>query len=115
MRIDDQRVAAGDHADGIAGDRGERMGDGSDDADDAEWGVLDHRQAMIAAVDLAPHELDAGSFFAEGLELLDLVLQPADLGFVHLHRAELDAVVDRDATDMADDPLAVFQAPLAEL
>ena len=54
MRIDDQRVAAGDHADGVAGDRRQRVRDRRDGADDAERGVLDDRQAVIAAEDLAP-------------------------------------------------------------
>ena len=115
MRIDDQRVAAGDHADGVAGDRRQRVRDRRDRADDAERGVLDDGQAVIAAEHFAPHELDAGRALAERLELFDLVLQPADLGFFHLHRAQLDALVDRDAADVVDDPLAVFDRPLAEL
>ena len=51
----------------------------------------------------------------ERLELLDLVLQPADLGLFHLHRAQLDALVDGDAADVADDPPAVFQRAAREL
>ena len=114
MRIDDERVAAGDHADGVAGDRRQRVRDRRDRADDAERGVLDDGQAVVAAEDFAPHELDAGRPLAERLELFDLVLQPADLRLFHLHRAQLDALVDRDAADVVDDPLAVFDRPLAE-
>ena len=87
---------------------------GRDRADHAERGVLDDGQAVVAAEHLAPQELDAGRAFAERLQLLDLVLQPADLGLFHLHRAELDALVDRDAADVVDDPLAVFDASARE-
>ena len=110
MRVDDQRVAAGDHADRVAGDRGQRVRDRRDRADHAERGVLDDRQAVIAAEHFAAQELDARRPLAERLELFDLVLQPADLGLFHLHRAQLDALVDGDAADVVDDPLAVFDA-----
>ena len=53
MRIDDHGVAAGDHVDRVAGDRGERMSDRRDRADHAERGVLDHGQAVVAAEHLA--------------------------------------------------------------
>jgi hypothetical protein len=43
------------------------------------------------------------------------VLKPADLGLFHLHRAQLDALVDRDAADVIDDPLAVLDGSLAKL
>ena len=46
---------------------------------------------------------------AQGLELFDLVLQPADLGLFHLHRAQLDALVDRDAADVVDDAAAIVE------
>ncbi len=54
-------------------------------------------------------ELHAQRPLAQRLELLDLVLQPADLGLFHLHRAQLDALLDGDAADVADDAAAVFQ------
>jgi len=114
MRVDDQRVAGRDHADRIARDRGQRVGYRGDGADHAEGRVLDDRQAAVAAVHLAPQELDAGAAFAQRFQLFDLVLQAADLGFVHLHRAQFDALVDRDPADVADDPFAVLQAPLAQ-
>ena len=115
VRIDDQRVSAGDHADGVAGDRGQRMRDGRDRADDAERGVLDHRQPMVAAKDLAAEKLDARRLFAQRLELFDFVNEATDLGLVHFHRAELDALLDRDAAYVVDDSLAVFDGPLGEL
>ena len=102
-------LPAGDHAHGVAGERGQRVGHGRDGADHAEGGVLDHRQAVVAAEDLAAEELDAQRPLAQRLELLDLVLQPADLGLFHLHRAQLDALLDGDAADVADDAAAVGQ------
>ena len=114
MRIDDQRVAAGDHAHGVAGDRGQRVRDRRDRADDAEGGVLDHRQAVIAAEDFAAEELHAQRPLAQRLELLDLVLQAADLRLFHLHRAQLDALLDRDAADVPDDAAAIVDRHAAE-
>ena len=49
VRIDDQRIAAGDHAHGVAGDRGQRVRDRRNRADDAERSMLDDGQAMVAA------------------------------------------------------------------
>ena len=60
MRVENGRVARGNHADGVAGQRGQRVGHRRHGADDAEGGVLDDGQAVIAAEDLAAQELDAG-------------------------------------------------------
>ncbi len=65
MRIDDQRVAAGDHADRVAGDRRQRMRHRRDRADHAERSVFDHGQPVVAAEHLASQELDAGRSLAE--------------------------------------------------
>ena len=43
------------------------------------------------------------------------MLQAADLGLFHLHRAQFDTLVDRNASDMVDDPLAVPHASFAQL
>ena len=114
MRVDDQRVARGDHAHRVAGDGGQRVRDGRDRGDDAEGGVLDDRQAVVAAEDLAAEELHARRPLAERLELLDLVQQAADLGLFHLHRAQLDALLDGDAADVADDAAAVVDGHAGE-
>ena len=114
MRIEHHRVARGNHAHRVAGDRGQRMRHRRNGADHAERGVLDDRQAVIAAEDFAPQELDARRPLAERLELLDLVRQPADLRLFHLHRAQLDALVDGDAADVGDDAPAVFQRAARE-
>src|SRR3954453_9149161 len=91
------------------------MRDRRDCADDTERGMLDHGQAMIAAINLASQELNAWRSLAECLELLDLVLQPADFPFRHFHRAELDALIDGNPANMVDDPLAGLDRPLLKL
>ena len=108
-------VAAGDHAHGVAGDRGERVGDRRDRADHAEGGVLDDGQAMVTAKHLAPHEFHAGRPLAEHLELFDLVFQPADLRLDKLHAAEFLGVVDRDPSDVVDRLAPAFHAQPLEL
>ena len=113
--IDDQRVAGGDHVDGVAGEGGERVGHGRDGPDDPEGCVFDHRQAMVATEHLAPHELHAGGAFAERLELLDLVLEASDLRLLHLHRSQLDALIDGNAADVLDDASAIFERPPGQL
>ena len=75
MRIENHRVAGGDHRNGVARERGQRVRDRRDRADDAERGVFDDGQAVVAAEDFAPHELDAGRPQADGLHFLDFVLQ----------------------------------------
>ena len=115
MRIDDKRVPPGDHAHGIARDRRQRVSHRGDGADHAERGVLDHSQAMIAAEHFAFQELDSGGPLAKRLEFFDFVLEPADPGLFHFHRAEFDRLLDRNPADVVDDSLAVGQAPLAQL
>jgi len=72
MRIEDDRVARGDHAHGVAGQRGERGVTG--------WTapITPNARArsppgMIAAEDLAAEKFHAERTLAERLELLDLV------------------------------------------
>jgi hypothetical protein len=68
---------------------------------------------MIAAKDLASQELHA--LRAGGPDqFVDLVLQSADLGFFHLFRAEFDALVDADTTDVRDDAFAIFECAARE-
>ena len=102
------RVAGRDHVDRVAGDRGERVGHRRDCGDHAEGSVLDHSQAVVAAKDLAPHELDARHLLAENLELLDLVVEPADLRLGKLHPPEFLGVLDRDPTDVGNRPAAAL-------
>ncbi len=114
VRVEDHGVARGDHADGVPGNGRQRVRYGGDRPNHAERGVLDHGQPVVAAIDLAPHELDAGGHEAERLDLLDLVLQAADPGLFHLHRAELDALVDGDAADVRDHPAALLDRAAGE-
>src|SRR5262249_29293001 len=98
-----------------AGNRRQRMGNWRDAADDAERGVLDNGEPVIAAEDIAFQKLDARRSLAKNLELLDLVLQPPDLCLLHFHRAELNTGVDRNAADVVDDPLSDFQTVCTKL
>ena len=76
--------------------------------------MLDDRQAVVSAKDLATQEFDAGHGQADAPLLVDLVFEFADLGLFHLHRAEFDALVDRDATDVVEDPFAAFDGDAGE-
>ncbi len=114
MRIDHQRVAAGDHAHGIARDGGKTVRYGRDGANDSEGGMFNHGQTVVAAENFAPHELDARGPPTECFELLDLVLQATDLGFFHLHCSQLDTLVDGNAADVIDDPATVVDGPFGE-
>ena len=76
----------------------------------------DQVEAVVEGAAGAPHlELDAGRACAERLELLDLMNEPPDLRFVHLHRAEFDAVVDGKATNDFNHSSSIFQRAFGEL
>ena len=115
VRIDHQGIPTGDHADGIAGDRRERVGHRGNRSDDAEGSVFDDGQAAISAVAFGSEEFDPGGLFTEGFELCDFVFKSSDLGFLHLHRSEFLALADRDTSDDVDDLFAVFDRSLLEL
>ena len=74
MRIDDQRVAAGNHAYRVSGNRRQRMRNRRDATDHSERCVLDDRQPVIAAEHLALQKFDAGSALAQRFQFFDLVL-----------------------------------------
>ena len=65
VRIDNDRVATGNHVDRITSDRWQRVGYRCDRPDDSERSVFDDRQTMVAAENLAFHELDARCFLGE--------------------------------------------------
>ena len=71
MRIDDQCIATGNHAYGVASDGRQRMRNRCNRPDDTKRCMFDDGQAMIAAKYLALQELDAGCFFAERAQLFD--------------------------------------------
>ena len=70
---------------------------------------------MVSAVALGFQKLDTWRAFAKGSQLFDLVFRTSDPGFIHLHQPQLFALVDRNAADDVDDPLAILQTPPAEL
>ncbi len=61
MRVNDQGVATGNHADGVSRDRGQRVGHRRDSADNAKRCMFDNRQSTISAVGLSRQELGAGT------------------------------------------------------
>ncbi len=64
-----------------------------DAADDAERRVFDDGEPEVAAEDFAAQKFNAVCLLAERFEFLELVGEAADLGFVHLHRAEFATIV----------------------
>ena len=110
VRVADQGVAGGQHVDGVAGQRRQRVRHRRDDADDAERGVFLQGDAVLAAEGFGAQELDAGDAVGDDLELLDLVLEPADLGLFQFLAAELLGLVDADLADAVDGLAAVVQA-----
>ena len=90
------------------------MGHGGDRTNHAEGRVFDDCQAVVAAKNLAAHELDAWRPLAERFEFFDLVLETTDFGLFHFHRAQFDRLLDRNAANVVDDPLALFDRPFAE-
>ena len=91
------------------------MRDRRDRADDAERGVLDDRQAVVTAENLAPHELDARSSLAQGLEFFDFVLEAANLGFLEFGFSEFFRLVDADASNALYSLAAFFKPARLEL
>ena len=115
MRIDNDCVASRDHAHSVASDRRQRVGDGSDRADDAEGGVLDHGEAMVAAENFTGEKFNSRRAFAEHLQFLNFVFQPTDFRLFKLHPAEFDGIVNRDATDVGDRLAAPLQPQFFQL
>ncbi len=115
MRIHDNRVATGDHADRVAVIVGREWGNGSNGADDSERSMFDDRKSMITAEGFGAKELNTRSSLAERLELFDFVLKSADLGLIHFHSAEFDALIDRDLADDLDDTSSMFHRSFAKL
>ena len=69
---------------------------------------------VAAAVGGGLQKFDAGHQF-ENLQLLDLVIEPADLGFVQLHLAPGLGVLLGDRFDELDDRVAVIERKLDQL
>ena len=71
--------------------------------------------AVLAAEGVGAQELDAGDAVGDDLELLDLVLEPADLRLFQFLAAELLGLLDADLADAGDGLAAVFEAARLEL
>ncbi len=65
MRIDDDGVPAGQHADRVAGDRRQAVRDRRDRADDSEGSSFNDRQTMVAAEAFGFQKFDAGREFRQ--------------------------------------------------
>src|SRR5262249_24790551 len=113
--VEDDGVAGGEHADGVARERRQRVRHGRDGADDAERSVLGQRDAVLAAVSVGAQDLDAGGALGTDDQLLDLVRQPAELGLFKLFAAELFGLFDTDLADAGDGLAAILQAAGLEL
>ena len=85
------------------------MGDGRDDADNAERSVLRERDAVLAANRLRAQEFDARNLVGDHLELFDLVDEPADFSLFQLIAPELLRPVDADLANAGNRLAAVFQ------
>src|SRR5690606_9437259 len=72
------------------------------------------RQAAIAAVGLRRQELGAGSSSSKRFEFGNLMRQAPYLGFIHLHRSQLDRLRDRDAADVIDRLFAILDRPASQ-
>ena len=113
--VDDHRVATSDHTDCIASNGGERVRHRRDCPDDTKRCMFDDGQAVITAEAFRFEELDARCSFAERLEFGDLVFKSTDLGLFHFHGPEFDTILDRDASDVVDDFLAVRDRAFSQL
>ncbi len=67
------------------------MGGRSNSADDPEGGVLFQRNAVVAAAAIRMQPFNAGNQL-NNLELLDLVVQPPDLGLFQFDPAPLSGI-----------------------
>ena len=114
MGVEDDRVAGGDHVDDIAGEGGDRVGDGQDRADDAEGCVFLEGDAAIAAHGIRVEPLGAGDIFGD-LEFGDLVIDAADFCFVHFEASPRLGIADGEAFHDFDHLRAACDAEFLEL
>jgi hypothetical protein len=77
--------------------------------------MLNDRQPMVAAKNLAGQKFHSGRSLAQRFKFFDFVLQPPDFGFLHFHRAKFNALIDGNPANMVDNSFASFQPMLAEL
>ena len=113
MRVEDDRVAGRQHAHHVAGQRRQRVGDGRDRADHAERGVLGHGQPVVAAVASHLRNSIPGTSLTI-LQLLDLVIEAADLRLFEFQPAQLVGLLIANPIDASDGLGPIGQRPVAE-
>ncbi len=91
MRVEDDRVAGGHDVHDVAAERWDRVGRGRDRADDAEGCIFFQRDAVIAAQAIGVQPFHARDQF-DDFQLLDLMIEPANPGFLQLQPAPLDGI-----------------------
>ena len=84
--VENDGVAGGGDVDDVAAEGGDGMGARGDGSDDAERGVFLEGDAMVAAAGIGAEPVHAGDEL-DDLELGDLVIEAADLGFVEFDLA----------------------------
>jgi hypothetical protein len=114
VRVEDDRITGGDDVDDVAGEGGDGVRHRQDGRDDAEGGVLLEGDAVVAAAGVGVEPLDAGDELHD-LELLDLVVEAADLGLGELELAPLGGVLGGEGLDDLDNLGAGGDALLGEL
>ena len=77
------------------------MSHGSNRTDDAERRVLGDAQPVIATHGIGSHELNTGDEL-DDFELLDLVIEPPDLGLLEFECAEFLSLLITDLADALD-------------
>ena len=91
MRIEDHRIARRDDVEMLPLSVGMEWVRGRDGAHDAKGRVFLQRDAVVAAAAIGMQPLDARHQL-DDLQLLDLVVQPADLRFFQFDPAPLGGI-----------------------
>ncbi len=91
VRIENHCVAGRSDIHHIAAQRGDGMSARGDGADDAEGCVFLEGDTVVPAVAVGPEPIHAGNKF-DDLELLDLMVEPADFRFLKFESAPLGRV-----------------------
>src|SRR6266851_7627127 len=99
MSVENHRVTSRHHGYSVAGQSRERMCHGGHCSNDAEGSIFRQRETVFAAASIGPQELNAGCSLAGDDQLLDLVLEPADLSFVHFFPTQRLRLIDANAAD----------------
>ena len=102
MRVKDNAVAAGNHADGVADNGFTGIGGRRDAADNAIGCHFDKRQAAIAGKGRGMQILRAGCFVGDQLMLDNLVGNAAHAGFLNAQARHIFGFGKREFADLGD-------------